>query len=80
MLLVLLLVLVLLLSLLFVDFCAAVVPCVDFASAAAVLFYIQVTGLRKAVYVGRDITSSTGKTVRQLVRDQVATSLPGQIE
>eukprot|EP00904_Undaria_pinnatifida_P000445 jgi/Undpi1/10400/HiC_scaffold_29.g12850.m1 len=41
---------------------------------------ITVTGLRKAVYVGRDITSSTGKTVRQLVRDQVATSLPGQIE
>ncbi|CAM9460777.1 unnamed protein product [Ectocarpus fasciculatus] len=39
---------------------------------------ITVSGLRKAVYVGRSIVSTTGKTVRQLVREEVACHLPGK--
>lgn len=41
---------------------------------------ITVTCLRKAVYVGRDLTGTTGKSVRQLISEQVAASLPGKIE
>lgn len=37
----------------------------------------QVSNLRKAVYVGRSIASTTGKTVRKLLRDEVASFLPG---
>ncbi|CAM9738582.1 unnamed protein product [Ectocarpus sp. 6 AP-2014] len=39
---------------------------------------ITVSGLRKPVYVGRAITSATGKTVRQLLREEVASHLPGK--
>eukprot|EP00903_Cladosiphon_okamuranus_P013247 g12352.t1 len=39
---------------------------------------IKVSNLRKAVYVGRRFSSSTGKTVRQLLREEVASFLPGK--
>eukprot|EP00752_Nemacystus_decipiens_P008363 g7475.t1 len=38
---------------------------------------VTVTNLRKAVYVGRRISSATGKTVRKLLRDEVGAALPG---
>ncbi|CAM9755231.1 unnamed protein product [Pylaiella littoralis] len=41
---------------------------------------VTVSGLRKAVYVGRDIVSTTGKAIRHLVREEVASSLPGNVK
>ncbi|CAM9507339.1 unnamed protein product [Hapterophycus canaliculatus] len=39
---------------------------------------VTVSGLRRAVYVGRGIASTTGRSVRELVRNEVADHLPGR--
>ncbi|CAM9700170.1 unnamed protein product [Ascophyllum nodosum] len=39
---------------------------------------IEVSGLRKAVYVGKDTARTKGRSVRRLVSDEVAQHLPGQ--